>query len=33
MKKLRYAKSHETKVMMLLKDGTKFEVPIMREEE
>lgn len=33
MQKLRYAKSNEVKCMMLLKDGTKFEVPIMREEE
>ena len=31
--KLRYAKEGETKVMMVLKDGTKFEVPVMREED
>ncbi len=30
--KLRYAKDGETKCMMVLKDGTKFEVPIMRKE-
>ena len=28
---LRYAKTGETKCMMILKDGTEFEVPIMRE--
>lgn len=33
MQKLRYAKSHETKCMMILRDGTKFEVPIVREED
>ena len=27
---LRYAKENETKVMMVLTDGTKFEVPIER---
>lgn len=31
--KLRKAKRGETKCMMILKDGTKFEVPIMREED
>jgi hypothetical protein len=31
--KLRYAKPDETKCMMILKDGTKFEVPIMREDD
>lgn len=30
--RLRYANEGETKCMMVLKDGTKFEVPIMREE-
>lgn len=29
---LRYAEEGEVKCMMILKDGTKFEVPIMREE-
>ena len=29
---LRYAKEGETKVMMLLKDGTEFEVPVERDE-
>ncbi len=29
---LRYAKTGETKCMMILKDGTEFEVPIMRED-
>ena len=33
MSKLRYAEEGETKCMMLLKDGTKFEVPIVREED
>ena len=27
---LRYAKEGETKVMMVLNDGTKFEVPVER---
>ena len=30
---LRKAKPGETKCMMVLKDGTRFEVPIEREEE
>ena len=29
---LRYAKTGETRCMMVLKDGTEFEVPIMRPE-
>ena len=30
---LRYAKGEEVKCMMILKDGTEFEVPIFRKEE